>query len=140
MEKYNLFDEFNVANEYHQAALHTYGTESDFERKFRFRLLKIKKKIRRIDRNFRFEPTIAVINIDYYLFGQNMEELLCKDFDLLNREEFNFVIHHCSGGMFNLYKANEMELKKYKDHYLLLFDSDYITQKRIAVINNLMNS
>lgn len=120
--------------------MHTYGTDSDFERKFRYKLLILKRKIRRVDRNFRFERTTEVIKVDYSLFGKNIEELLCKDFDLLSREEFNFVSRHCSGGMFNLYKVNEMELRKYKNHYLLLFDSDYITQKRIAVINNLMDS
>lgn len=120
--------------------MHTYGTDSDFERKFRYTLLILKRKIRRVDRNFRFERTTEVIKVDYSLFGKNIEELLCKDFDFLSREEFNFVSRRCSGGMFNLYKVNEMELRKYKDHYLLLFDSDYITQKRIAVINNLMDS
>jgi hypothetical protein len=140
MRRIDLFDEYHIANEYYQAAMHTYGTDSDYERNFRYKLLKIKRKIRRIDRNFRFDPTTEVINIDYSLFGQNIEELLCRDFDLLSRQEFNFVSHHCSGGMFNLYKANEMELKKYKDHYLLLFNSDYISLRRIAVINDLMNS
>lgn len=140
MRTIDLFDEFHIANEYYQAAVHTFGTESDFERKFRFRLLKIKRKIRRVDRNFGFDLTTEMIKIDYSLFGINIVDLLLKDFDLLSRVEFNFVSHYCSGGMFVLYDSNETELRSHKDHYLLLYELDYISKRRMALINDLINS
>lgn len=140
MEKYNLFDEFYVGNEYHQAALYTYGKESNFERKFRYKLLKIKRKVRRVDRNFGFDLTTEMIKIDYSLFGIDIVDLLLKDFDLLSRVEFNFVSHYCSGGMFVLYDSNEIELRGHKDYYLHLYDTDYISIRRMALINDLINS
>jgi hypothetical protein len=139
MKKNDLFDNYKIASEYHQAAFCTFGNESSYERKFRYKLFKVMRKIRRIDRNFKFAPTSEMLKIDYSLFGYNIDHLIRMDFDLLNAEEFNFVSHHCSAGMFLLSGTNDIELGHYKDHYLLMHDSDYISVRRIALINDIIN-
>ena len=134
-----LLHEYNIASEYHQAAFCTYGTNSKYERKYKHKLSKVKRKIRLVDSNFVFEPTKEVISLNYSLFGQNIDELILKEYDLLTPEEFNFVSHACSGGMFILDGITDIELKELKNCYLLIHESDYVTSKRIRVINDIIN-
>lgn len=139
MNKIDLFNNYKIASEYHQAAFCTYGKGNNYERKFRYKLFKAMKEIRRVDRNFKFEPNIELVKIDYFLFGKKINDLILKEFDLLVAEEFNFVSHYCSGGMFMLHNATEMELKQHKDHYLCIHESDYIAVKRMALINDIIH-
>ena len=134
-----LIEEYKIAQEYYLLALYTFQEKSPFEIKFKAILNEIKVKIKKDLPDFKFEHLDEIIKIDYKIFDIEIEKILRKDWAKVSTEEFNFIMHYCSGGAFPInqlsYIWDDLNRKNYMQHH----GNDYHKIKRALIVKDILS-
>ncbi|WP_035643551.1 hypothetical protein [Flavobacterium sp. ASV13] len=134
-----LIDEYKILNEYYLFSLYTYEENSHFTKKFKSELTKIKRKIKSIKPDFIFEATDEIIKIDYKIFNVNIDNILRGDWQQVSYQDFNFIMHRCSGGAFKISPLIKIWDKENRENYMYHHGDDYRRVRRNLILNDILN-